>query len=321
MKEKVELFYDLFDEAAVLHYQYLGLRYLEALFKIADGVLNGNIDSRFPEDAIQKLETIYTDFEDSVFYNEEVRLALELLIVKAFKDKNLSLDLMTPDTINYLFSKIIATLFPKREITILDTALGTGNMLFAIHNNLPSASTLIGIEKDETLARLAEMSANLQGTELLIYCQDALQDLYEEADIIVGDLDAYFLEEDLKLGTPYLEGIRYFPYLVILKRLVNLKPNGYFIFLVNNDFFSQPKSDIFKAYLEKEAMLSGLIVLPKTIFQENHPGRSIIIGKKYTGNVRDISILEIPSFEKESLKRSFEKLEIMIENIAEEKKC
>jgi len=321
MNEKVELFFDLFDEAALLHYKHLGLRYLDALFKVGEGVLTGNIDSRLPDEAVEKLETIYGDFEGSVFYNEEVRLALELLIVKAFKDQNLPLDLMTPDTINYLFSKIITTLFPTRAISILDTALGTGNMLTSIHNNFLNHSTLIGIEKDKTLVRLAQMGASLQASELLIYCQDALQTLYEEVDIIIGDLDAYYLKEGLDLEEPYLEGVRYFPYLVILKRIANLKAGGYFIYLVNNDFFSQPKSEIFKAYLEKEAMLSGLIVLPKTIFQEGHPGRSIIIGKKTRGVVRDISILEIPSFEKESLKRSFEKLEIMIENIAEEKKC
>ena len=41
MKDKVDLFYDLFDEAALLHYETLELKYLDAFIKVSEGILWG----------------------------------------------------------------------------------------------------------------------------------------------------------------------------------------------------------------------------------------------------------------------------------------
>lgn len=318
MREKVDLFYELFDEAAMLHYEVLGLKYLDAFMRVAEGILFEKMDPRFGEKDIRKLKRIYDKIAASDFYNEEIRLALELLLVKGFKHQNMSLDLMTPDSINYLFVKIIAGLFPGRPISILDTALGTGNLLSAVHNNIENETELFGIEKDEKLAELSRLASDLQGAELTVYCQDALRDVFELADVVIGDIDSYFMEDNLPLDDElYQKGVRYFPYLLLEKRLKNIKPEGYFIYLLDNDFFSKPKSDIFKAWLEKEARFPGLILLPKAITQAPHPGKCILIGKKTTEEM-DLSILEIPDFEKETIKKCFGKLDLMIKKIAEE---
>ena len=41
MKDKVDLFYDLFDEAALLHYETLELKYLDAFIKVSGGFFGG----------------------------------------------------------------------------------------------------------------------------------------------------------------------------------------------------------------------------------------------------------------------------------------
>ncbi len=321
MKDKVDLFYDLFDKAAMLYYQSLGLDYYEAFLKVVDGIINGNIDSRLSDQDTLMLEEIYNEIVTKEFYNEEIRLASELLLIKAFKHLKFPLDLMTPDVVNYLLISLINGLFPDSPIRLLDTALGTGNMLFALHHNFRGEAELIGIEKDERLVKLAQALSELQSSELTIYSQEALKEVYESVEIVVGDLDAYLLEDNLLLDNPlYQKGVRYFPYLLVAARLVNIKPGGYFIYLINNDFFSQPKNEIFKDYLENKANL-GLIALPETMFQKGHPGRSILIGKKVEGSSNDILIIEIPSLKKESLKNSLDKIQIMIERISEEKKC
>lgn len=318
MKDKVDLFYDLFDEAAMLHYLTLELKYLDAFIKVSEGILWGELDRRLDEEKQEKLKKIYEKISACDFCNEEIRLALELLLVKGFKHENLSLDLMTPDSINYLFVRIISRLFPEGRIAILDTALGTGNLLSAVHNNLKNETVLCGIERDERLTRIACLAADLQGTEVTVYCQDALLDVYEVADVVIGDIDSYYLAEGLPLEDElYQRGVRYFPYLLLHKRLKNIRPGGYFIYLVDNDIFQKPKGEILKALLEKEARLPGLILLPKTIVQPGHPGKSILIGKKAPG-MGALSVLEIPDFKADTLKKTFNKLDMMIKNIAEE---
>lgn len=317
MREKVDYFYDLFDEAAMLHYEALGLKYLDAFVKVSEGILNGEIDRRFSEEDAERLRKIYEEIKTTSFYNEEIRLALELLLVKGFKHENLPLDLLTPDSVNYLFARIISGLFPGDKIAILDTALGTGNLLAAVNNNIENETELFGIERDERLARIACLAADLQGAEITCYCQDALKDVYEAVDVVIGDIDGYELPDGLLLEDElYGHGVRYFPYLLIHRRLKNIKPGGFFVYLVNNDFFQKPKSEVFKAHLEEEASLPGLIMLPRTIVQPGHPGKSILIGKKARG--ASLSLLEIPDFKEETLKKIFGKIDIMIKTIAEE---
>lgn len=321
MTKKVDQYYDLIDKAALLYYEHLRLDYLEALIRISKDIVEGVIDSRFDDSSFQQMEKIYQELENTLYTNEEVRLAWELLIIKAFKDRNLGLELMTPDTINYLVAAIVSGLFPEEDIKILDTTLGTGNLLHAVSNYFPQKAELIGIEKDETLARLAEAGANLINSNLLIYHQDALLGTMEVVDLVIGDVDAYFYEDELLLNSRlYQKGIRYFPYLVLEARLMNLKPKGYFVLIIENDFFSKNGTEIFQNYLKQEANILGLVVLPKTMFQRDYIGKSIIIGSKSTKK-REVQYIELTDLQEESLKECLIKIKIMTEKIVEEMKC
>lgn len=316
MSKQIDLIYDLIDQAAMIYYDNLKVDYLEALLLVNKGLNYDEFDSRLTDEAIIKLEEIYHIFSLESFYNEEVRLALELLIIKAFKHINFPLNIMTPDFINYLLVIIVNSLFKNEDITILDTALGTANMLQAISNNYVNHAKIIGIENNEMLTKIASASADLQNNELIIYFQDALNTVLDVVDLVVGDLDAYDVEENkLSKNHLYQQGVRYFPYLMITERLNNLRPGGYFIYLIENDFFQKENSDFFKQYLEKEASLLGLIILPKEIFLDGYLGKSILIGKKEVLHSYELMILDIPNLSEDSIKRSVNKLKALIEKI------
>jgi len=316
MTTKVDLFYDLVDKAAMIFYNSLKSDYLEALIQVSNSLTNNQFDSKLRDEDIKELENIYKDINKENFYNEEIRLAFELLIVKAFKHVNYSLNFMTPDTINYLLSNIVLRKFKDKNISILDTALGSANMLQAISNHYKGETKLYGIEINDTLLELAKASSNLQANEIVIYYQDALKEVYDVVDLVVGDLDSYFVDEYQSLNSLlYKSNVRYFPYLVFEARLNNIRENGYFIYIIENDFFSQEKNTLFKKYIQDKVTLMGLIVLPKTMFKDNYIGKSILIGKKAVLKSFEMMILEIPSLDKNTLKSSLQKLNIMIDNI------
>lgn len=312
--EKINMFYDLVDQACMDLYEDVGLNYLDALIRVGNDLVFEVDDSKISPEILSELLDIYNSLRNQTFYNEEIRLAFELLMVKAFKHLGLPLNVMTPDTICYLVSMIIKDKFEGRKITVIDTLLGTSNLLQAISNNVNSEVELIGIEKEEYLVKLSEISTNLQNNEMKIYYQDAMNSIYDKADVVVGDLESSKYQGEFASELTEM-GISYLPYLLIGKRLENIEDNGYFVYVIDNDFFSQEKSEEFRKYLEDKATLLTLIVLPQSIVQSGHPGKSIVIGKKKVLNNYHMSILNILNFEKDYLEDVLKKLENIVKEI------
>lgn len=312
--DNVNMFYDIIDDACMLLYEELHLDYLQALIRVGNDIVFEIDDSKISLEAYNKLKDIYLGLDNKQFNCEEIRLAFELLIVKAFKHADVSLDILTPDTICYLFSVIIKDKFQGQKIAMLDTLLGTSNLLQAISNNLEETPKLIGIENNLNLAKLSEISSNLEGNEIKIYFQDALNSVMDRVDIVIGDLEAkeYKDKADLDLLN---KGVTYFPYLVISKRLENIKDGGYFMYVVDNDFFEQEGSKLFHDELVKEATLMALITLPKTMVQEGRVGKSILIGKKEVLLDYKIALINIDNFDKDYLKAVFVRLEKLVNEI------
>ncbi|HHU55997.1 MAG TPA: hypothetical protein GXZ48_04840 [Acholeplasmataceae bacterium] len=275
--KKIDLFYDTLDQAAMLIYEEHQYDYLTCLIN-ASKVLLG-FETKLSQELINRIEKLFKSFDE--FQKEEVRQALELLIVKGLKHlQKYPLDLMTPDSICYLYANVINEYFDGK-ITILDVALGTGNLINAISNYYPYESSLIGIERDEFLVELAKIACELQNNNISIYYNNSLDPIYEKANLIIGDLDNYYVNE------------HYFPYLVINKFNQNLLDNGLFIYLISNDFFNQEKVIEFKKTFK--GTLLGLIVLPETMFAKGHPGKSLLIGTNKEIDAYDMLVINMPS--------------------------
>ena len=285
--KKVDLFYDLIDKACMIYYNDIKRDYLEAFISFTNALVNGLDEPKLSSKAVQKLEKIINQISSQDFLNEEVRLAVELVLIKGYKHRNLLLDFLTPDGVSYIFSFIVNSIInndPKYkdlddddfdEVVVMDTVMGAGNMLNTIINNGARSITGIGIERDILLANLAKSLAEIIDNDIIVNVQDAKIKFNALADIIVGDFGE---TEDV--------------YDIILARLDNILNNGYFAYMVNNDFFTKATNE-FKEALLKEATLMGLIVLPSNFVKKGHVGKSIIVGKKEILKDYQMSVISI----------------------------
>ena len=107
LSKKVDKFYNLIDKACMIYYEDEKMDYIEAFIKVAKDLTLEFDEDKLSDEAIDKLKAIYEKIENEDFLNEEVRLACELIIVKGLKHRNLVLDFITPDVINYLYTYIV----------------------------------------------------------------------------------------------------------------------------------------------------------------------------------------------------------------------
>ena len=272
--KNIDLYYDLFDEAIMLLYDNLGIDYLRGFLRVYNDISLNQINTHLLEDeVIEKLEKIESNITEVNVLNEEVRKALLLIIIKAFKHCKMNLDTITPDFVCYIFANLIKLMSEDRSddiFSILDVNMGTGNLLNLISNNLNQDYLFTGIEKDEDLIRIAEATSDLQGNDIRLCLNDCLDNIELRADVIIGDLDCSYQND------------KYLPYEIILKYqkafLKNDRNDNFMIFMVDNDFFNQKGVEDFRSQFK--GTICGLIVLPIELFQNK--GKSIlIINQKY----------------------------------------
>ena len=112
----------------------------------------------------KRLDKFYHQFSAEKYNKETIRKAYQLAILKGMKQNVQPNHQMTPDAVGIFVSYLVGKFMnPRKEFTILDPALGTGNLLFAILNQLPEKEvSACGVEIDETLLKLAYAGANLQ---------------------------------------------------------------------------------------------------------------------------------------------------------------
>lgn len=280
---KVDLFYDLIDNACMTYYNDIKRDYLDSFISFVNVLMNQENETRLSNKAVTKINSIIDKLENETFLNEEVRLALELIFIKGFKNRNVSLDFLTPDAICYIISFVCNTIikhnYSSQEVTIMDTVIGCGNLLNAVINNAKVKVNGIGIENDELMAKLSKCSSELIDNDVIINYDDAKKTNNSLAEIVIGDFGE-ISNENKEI------------YDIILKRLENIKKQGYFVYLINNDFFNNASND-FRTQLMSKCTLLGLIVLPKKFVSQNHIGKSIIIGKKELLKDYKMSVVQI----------------------------
>ncbi len=273
--KNIDAYYDLYDKACLYLVEKANLNYLQAYLRIYNDIKDGNTSSKgLSEREVEKLKEYEDGIASIYILNEEIREALVLILIKAFKHVDASLDLITPDYIGYLFAFIIQNLFEKDienekmdKISILDINLGTGNLINLISNNLNFDTELKGIEIDEGYAYIASAFSDLQGNEMTIYRNSCLDYLQISANVIIGDLDCVYQDN------------KYLPYEAILKYQNTTVDKTFMVFLVNNDFFNQEGIEDFKKRFK--GSIIGLIALDKSLFKKNQKSILIISPKKY----------------------------------------
>ncbi len=106
---------------------------------------------------------------------EEIRRGIQLAVLKGMKQQAQPNHQMTPDAIGMLIGHFANKLMQQKgQVTVLDPAAGTGNLLFTVMNSIGENVTATSVEIDELLVRLSAVTAELLEQPVRFFVQDAL---------------------------------------------------------------------------------------------------------------------------------------------------
>jgi site-specific DNA-methyltransferase (adenine-specific) len=298
MKQKnIELFYDYYDQIADRLYREYERPYLEGMNEAFNLLLDDTMSGTYEEADMNDFRTWKESVIQIDFEPEEIRKSVQLGMLKGYKHTYSSNALITPDTIGIFIAYLIQKLYDKTPETLLDPLIGSGNLAYTIVNQLKEPCTVLGVDNDYLKCQLSRNLGDLLDIENAMYYQDSLTYYAPPVDLIVTDM---MIIPD---GEPYL------PYQIINHHLDSLQDNGYFIALIENDFFEQKDSEIFKQEIQKKAQVYGLIKLSESLFNQ-HP-KSIFIIKKSTKQMQDTFLLvDLPPFtDQEGMTRTLQQID------------
>ena len=281
--ENLELFYDCVDESNNLLYEVYKRPYFELIEMTVNNILAGEILNDLDDENHDKLQKIYDKIADIDFSVEDVRKAMQSIILRGFKEMNIPNGNTTPDTLGIFISYLITKLNNSKNISICDPLCGTGNLLLTVGNHLEAETNLIGCDIDLWMTKLLKLQADLLNTNVDIYLQDSLTLYLNNIDIVTFDMPH---SENNENG--------YFPYQAILHYKDYLKDNGSMIGIVENDFFDYDKNQKFKKELLKEMTILGIIELPDSMFRLTKP-KIILVLKKCVED-KKCFMIKLPSF-------------------------
>ena len=286
-QENVEKLFDIINEACCFLFDKYKMDYLTGLLENTRNILEAEIKTELKEEDIKPLQGIYDKLEDVSFNQEEVRKAMQYLLVRAFKEIRM-INQVTPDTLGFLLAYLANKFFKDQKIAIMDMCLGTGNLITTIANQM-NDPILYGVEIDSKMADIARMNASMQDYDMNIFLGDTLESHLRNMDLIVGDIPGYFIDKEKTM---------YFPYEAILYHKDSLKDDGYMFLIVPNDFFSHD-TGFFKKAFDADMQMFGLLELPDNIFKEEK--KCIILIQKSKVKKKNVLMVKIPDFNNQEL--------------------
>ncbi|EOO30439.1 adenine-specific methyltransferase [Bacillus cereus BAG1X2-3] len=307
MSQTVETLFSIFDSSAVVLRKELDVTYLEALVETGDNLFEGAIlQEELSESAIERLNREYSTFNEETYKGEEIRKAFQLAILKGMKEGVQANHEMTPDAVgmfmSYLFHKFMQG---QNEITVLDPAIGTGNLMTTVFNSAKEGLTMsgFGVEVDEVLIKLALVNANLQKHAIEFFHQDGLEPLYiDPVDAVVSDLPIGYYPNEIGASEYKLkadEGMSYAHHLFIEQSVKHTKEGGYLFFLVPNFIFESDQAPKLHAFIKETCFIQGLLQLPVSMFKNEKNAKSIFVLQKKGSNVtmpKQALLVELPKF-------------------------
>ncbi|KMP25455.1 DNA methylase [Bacillus cereus] len=307
MSQTVETLFSIFDSSAVVLRKELDVTYLEALVETGDNLFEGAIlQEELSESAIERLNREYSTFNEETYKGEEIRKAFQLAILKGMKEGVQANHEMTPDAVgmfmSYLFHKFMQG---QNEITVLDPAIGTGNLMTTVFNSAKEGLTMsgFGVEVDEVLIKLALVNANLQKHAIEFFHQDGLAPLYiDPVDAVVSDLPIGYYPNEIGASEYKLkadEGMSYAHHLFIEQSVKHTKEGGYLFFLVPNFIFESDQAPKLHAFIKETCFIQGLLQLPVSMFKNEKNAKSIFVLQKKGSSVtmpKQALLVELPKF-------------------------
>ncbi|MDT8859390.1 class I SAM-dependent methyltransferase [Alkalihalobacillus sp. MEB130] len=304
---KVEILYTYLDEVANYLEGIVDVTYLEGLAEAGENLFKEEVCQHVTTEQKMWLQDKLFTIKDESISNEDIRKAFQLAVLKGMKGAVQPHHSMTPDAVclflSYLVNKVIAK--NEQPILLLDLAAGSGNLVNALLNQSTAPITASAFEVDETLLKLAYVSANLQKHELQLFHQDSVEPIvFEDVDLVVTDLPVGYYPKDeiaqaYQLKAP--KGHSFIHHLMIEQAISKTKAGGFLFFLVPNFLFESEQAKQLHEYVKGEANILGLLQLPNSMFQSEQFGKSIFMLQKKgekTRQPKQALLAELPSFTK-----------------------
>ena len=298
----------------------------EQIFKF----LNERAEQFVTEQEQDYLEALLQALEDSLdgkfewhvegATKEDMRKAIQIAILKGMRKSSQPNHQMTPDTLGLLVSHFVEQCFEKElaagTISIVDPALGTGNLLFTLMNALDGKVQATGVEVDDILIRLAAATGDLIEQPVTLFRQDALEKLLvDPVDAVVCDLPVgYYPNEEVALEYELCatEGMSYAHHLFIEQSLNYTKEGGYAFFLVPANLFESEQAKQLHKFIKNHAWIQAVIQLPENLFSSRAHEKSILILQKQSAELkapREVLLAKVPKMSnRQALAMFFEKV-------------
>ncbi|MGG0890379.1 class I SAM-dependent methyltransferase [Cytobacillus horneckiae] len=303
----VEELFTLLNETTDILREELDCTYLEALAETGENIFQESIlQEELSELTIKRLKKSYESLHLDKFTNEDLRKSFQLAILKGMKESVQPNHQMTPDSIGMLVGYLVDKFVQKDAFSLLDPAVGTGNLLTTVMNHQNGKTVdAIGSEVDDLLIKLAYINANMQKHPIRFFNQDSLEPLFiNEVDAVISDLPVGYYPNDIRAADYELkadEGHSYAHHLFIEQSLRHVKPGGYLFFIVPNGLFESEQSPKLHEYLKNHAIIQGLLHLPLSLFKNEQAAKSIFIIQKKGKEVKppkQALLVNLPSLSK-----------------------
>lgn len=281
----VEQLFTLFNETALILQEELACTYLEALGETGENLFHGSIlQDEVSELNEKRLKRQYEEIHIDRFSKEEIRKAFQLVILKGMKENVQPNHQMTPDTVGMLVGYLVQKFMKQPTFRLLDPAVGTGNLLTTVVNQLPNKVESLGVEIDDLLIKLAFVSANLQEQPIQLFNQDSLEPLFiDPVDAVIADLPVGYYPNDVRAADYQLkanEGHSYSHHLFIEQSIRHTKPGGYLFLIIPNGLFESEQAPQLKEYFKENVIVQGLLQLPISMFRNKNAAKSILVLQK-----------------------------------------
>lgn len=282
----VEQLFTVLNETALVLQEELSCTYLEALAETGENLFHNSIlQEELSELTVKRLQKQYEEVPLAKFSKEELRKAFQLVILKGMKENVQPNHQMTPDAVGMLVAYLVGKFVKDSSFKILDPAVGTGNLLTTVLNQLTDKQIeSIGLEVDDLLIKLAYINANLQEHPIELFNQDSLEPLFvAPSDVVVSDLPVGYYPNDVRAEDYELKadkGHSYAHHLFIEQSVRHTKPGGYLFFVIPNGLFESEQAGKLKEFLKNHVIVQGILQLPQTMFKNKNAAKSIFILQK-----------------------------------------
>ncbi|WP_353990190.1 class I SAM-dependent methyltransferase [Pediococcus argentinicus] len=295
---KIEQLFNVMDKSTDLLQKDLDVDYLDAVIETGDNLVSDEVqieDGKPSKETVIELEKLYESIDISDFSAEEIRQALQLILIKANKKERIQTNhQFTPDAIGILFTYLIEALPIEEPKTVFDPAVGTGNLLATVLNSLKKSGVPlvsgIGVDNDDTMLSIASMAFALQHLDVDLYHQDVLDELFVgKPDVAISDLPVgyYPIDERVKdYHTSNPKEHSFVHHLMIEQTMATIDDGKFGIFLVPENLFQTEEAKKLLSYFHDRVYFQAVLNLPVKMFADKRARKSIIILQKVGGNAK-----------------------------------